>query len=89
MFRTNLLSPIWFRLLNRPQRTWTQSKINPSWAFGFVVTDILDIGLQPNSIWGTWIRHDTGVVEKYRCAILKIATFDYHRLSAGGEATCR
>ena len=66
VFRANLLSPIWLRLLNRPQRNWTQSKINPSLAFGFVVTDMLDVGLQPNSIWGTWIRHDTGVVEKYR-----------------------
>ncbi len=64
--RNNLLAPIWSRLSTRSQFTSTRWKIQSSWTFGLVATDILDLGLQPDSNWGTWIRHDTGVIEKYR-----------------------
>ena len=47
-------------------KTRSQWQSKPSWTFGLVMQDLVDLGMQPGLNSGTWIRHDTGVVEKYQ-----------------------
>ncbi|MDP7279487.1 MAG: hypothetical protein QGG39_06335, partial [Candidatus Poribacteria bacterium] len=61
--------PLWpkrelFDSVQSKKRSQWRSK--PSWTFGLVMQDLVDLGIKPGLNSGTWIRHDTGVVEKYQ-----------------------